>query len=127
MKNRTIATLVLAGIVGLCVSVSFAQRGNSADLEEQRARRNSVEAELQSISVVERKVMVKIRDGERMGADVYRPKDAAVKYPTIFSRTPYNLNYWDVRLGAPRDMSSVIEAVKRGYAYVAMNERGLAN
>jgi predicted acyl esterase len=90
-------------------------------------RRHEPEAELQKIAVVERKVMVKMRDGNRMAADVYRPKDAAVKYPTIFSRTPYNLNYWDVRLGAPRDMSSVIEAVKRGYAYVAMNERGLAN
>jgi predicted acyl esterase len=40
-------------------------------------RRHELEAELQKIAVVERKVMVKIRDGERMAADIYRPKDAS--------------------------------------------------
>ena len=39
-------------------------------------------------------------------------------------RTPYNFNFWDVRLGAPRDMSTELDAVKRGYTYVEMNERG---
>jgi hypothetical protein len=37
---------------------------------------------------------------------------------------PYNFNYWDVKLGVPRDMSTELEAVKRGYAYIEMNERG---
>ena len=37
---------------------------------EMIARRNAVEAELQSIAVVERKVMVPMRDGKRMQADV---------------------------------------------------------
>jgi putative CocE/NonD family hydrolase len=59
-----------------------------------------------------------------MQADIYRPKDSSKKYPIIFSRTPYNFNYWDVALGAPRDMSAALEAVKRGYAYIEMNERG---
>ena len=40
------------------------------------------------------------------------------------SRTPYNFNYWDVELGAPRDMTTELEAVKHGFAYVEMNERG---
>ena len=53
-----------------------------------------------------------MRDGKRMAADIYRPKDTSKKYPIIFSRTPYNFNYWDVRLGAPRDMSTVLDAVK---------------
>lgn len=88
------------------------------------ARRNAIEAELQSIAVVDRKVMVPMRDGKRMQADVYRPKDPSKKYPIILSRTPYNFNWWDVRLGAPRDMSTVLDAVKRGYAYIIMNERG---
>ena len=52
------------------------------------------------------------------------PKDTSKKYPTIFVRTPYNFNFWDVRNGAPRDMSSELDAVKRGYAFVEMNERG---
>ena len=59
-----------------------------------------------------------------MMADVYRPKDTSMRYPIIFVRTPYNFNWWDVKTGAPRDMSRELEAVERGYAYVEMNERG---
>ncbi len=83
-----------------------------------------MEKELQSIAIVERKLMVPMRDGKRMATDVYRPKDTTKKYPAIFVRTPYNFNFWDVRLGAPKDLRAQIEAVKRGYAYVEMNERG---
>ncbi|HVS59361.1 MAG TPA: CocE/NonD family hydrolase [Gemmatimonadaceae bacterium] len=86
--------------------------------------RDSLEHALEAIATIERKVMVPMRDGARMATDVYRPKDAGEKVPIIFVRTPYNFNYWDVRLGAPRDMTSEIQAVKRGYAYVEMNERG---
>ena len=68
--------------------------------------------------------MVAMRDGKRMAADIYRPKDTSKKYPTVFSRTPYNFNFWDVRNGVVRDMSTTLDAVKRGYAYVVMNERG---
>ena len=89
-----------------------------------RVRRDSLERELQRLAVVDRKRMVAMRDGVRMQADIYRPKDASGAVPVIFSRTPYNFNWWDVRLGAPADMSTQIEAVKRGYAYVVMNERG---
>ncbi|MDX2029804.1 MAG: CocE/NonD family hydrolase [Blastocatellia bacterium] len=88
------------------------------------ARRVELEKELQSIAIVERKVMAPMRDGKRMAADVYRPKDTSKKYPAIFVRTPYNFNFWDVRNGAPRDMTNELEAVKRGYAFVQMNERG---
>ena len=79
---------------------------------------------MQAVAIVERKLMVPMRDGKRMATDVYRPKDASKKYPTVFVRTPYNFNFWDVRNGAPRDMSNELEAVKRGYAFVQMNERG---
>ncbi len=88
------------------------------------AKRNATEKELESVAIIERKVMVPMRDGKRMQADIYRPKDESKKYPIIFVRTPYNFNYWDVELGAPRDMTTELEAVKRGYAYVEMNERG---
>ena len=69
---------------------------------EQIAQRKQREEELQSVAVVDRKVMVPMRDGKRMAADIYRPKDASRKYPTVFSRTPYNFNFWDVRNGLPR-------------------------
>ena len=88
------------------------------------AARNKTEKELESVAIIERKVMVAMRDGKRMAAGIYRPKDTSKKYPIIFVRTPYNFNFWDVRLGAPRDMTSELQAVKRGYAYVEMNERG---
>ncbi len=88
------------------------------------AKRKAIEKELESIAIVDRKLMIPMRDGKRMATDIYRPKDTSKKYPTIFVRTPYNFNYWDVKLGAPRDMTGELEAVKRGYAYVEMNERG---
>ncbi len=87
-------------------------------------KRNAIEKELEDIAIIDRKVMVPMRDGVRMAADIYRPKDTSKKYPIIFSRTPYNFNFWDVRLGAYRDMTNELEAVKRGYVLVEMNERG---
>jgi len=88
------------------------------------ASRNATEQELEAIAIIERKVMVPMRDGKRMQADIYRPKDGTKKYPIIFARTPYNFNYWDIDLGAPRDMANVLNAVKRGYVFIVMNERG---
>src|SRR3984957_16608786 len=79
------------------------------------AHRNAIEKEIESLAIIDRKVMVPMRDGKRMAADIYRPKDTSKKYPIIFVRTPYDFNYWDVQLGAPRDMSSELEAVKHGY------------
>jgi putative CocE/NonD family hydrolase len=88
------------------------------------AARNATEKELESLAIIERKVMVPMRDGKRMAADVYRPRDASKKYPIIFVRTPYNFNYWDVRGGVPRDLTTELQAIKHGYAFVEMNERG---
>ncbi|HLA11451.1 MAG TPA: CocE/NonD family hydrolase [Pyrinomonadaceae bacterium] len=128
MQKRTFWTATLA-IVAVCLLVQtltnetvYSQgRGITSEVI---ARRHAIENELQSIAIVERKLMVPMRDGIRIATDVYRPKDTSRKYPTIFVRTPYNFNYWDVRNGAPRDLSNELEAVKRGYAFVQMNERG---
>ena len=87
-------------------------------------KREAIEKQLEDIAVIDRKVMVPMRDGKRMAADIYRPKDTSKKYPVIFSRTPYNFNFWDVKLGTYRDMTSELEAVKRGYVLIEMNERG---
>src|SRR5579863_5027607 len=100
---------------------SWAQNGRSLN-PDQVAQRTATEKELESVAIIERKVMVPMRDGKRMAADIYRPKDESQKYPIIFSRTPYNFNYWDVRNGTYTDMSTPLAAVKRGYAYVVMNE-----
>jgi hypothetical protein len=91
---------------------------------EAKARRWAIEKELDSLAIIERKLLLPMRDGIRLATDVYRPKDTSRKYPVIFSRTPYNFNYWDVRNGVPADMSAALTAIKRGYAYVVQNERG---
>ena len=91
---------------------------------EQIAERSELENELQDIAVVERKVMVPMRDGVRLATDVYRPRNASGKLPIVWVRTPYNFNFWDVRNGAPSDMTAALTAVKRGYAFVVQNERG---
>jgi predicted acyl esterase len=107
----------------VCVATALAQP-NTPPTPQQIAARNAAEKELESIAIIERKVMVPMRDGKRMATDVYRPKDQSKKYPTIFVRTPYNFNYWDVKNAAYRDLTAELTAVKRGYAYVEMNERG---
>ena len=122
-------------VVGVAVALSiilrspanntvYSQGGREALAPEVVAKRNAIEKELQSIAVVERKMMIPMRDGIRIATDVYRPRDSSKKYPTIFVRTPYNFNFWDVRNGLPRDLTNELEAVKRGYAFVEMNERG---
>jgi uncharacterized protein len=129
MRRKILWILILTlAVVGVVTQDSPTRNANgqgrtgaSSDL---MARRNSIEQELESVAIVERKLMITMRDGKRMATDVYRPKDTSKKYPTIFVRTPYNFNFWDVRNGAPRDMSNELEAVKRGYAFVEINERG---
>ncbi|MFN8574743.1 MAG: CocE/NonD family hydrolase [Gemmatimonadaceae bacterium] len=125
MRRLAIATLAVGLVAGSSVPRPIAaQPPTPQNVQQLRARRDSLEAELQKVAFVDRKLMVPMRDGVRMQADVYRPKNATGKVPIIFVRTPYNFNFWDVRLGAPSDMTAQLDAVKRGYAYVGMNERG---
>ena len=119
--QRLACVLVLAS--ALEMALPAAQRRSDLT-DEQRAKRTELEQELQSLAVVERKVMMPMRDGVRLATDIYRPKDAAGRVPIVFVRTPYNFNFWDVQNGVPADMTSPLTAVKRGYAYVVQNERG---
>jgi len=123
MGASFLAAGILLGIV-LTLTVKVGAQGRGAVTKDMLAKRNTTEQELESLAIIERKVMAPMRDGKRMATDIYRPKDTSKKYATIFVRTPYNFNYWDVRNAAPRDMTAELTAVKRGYAYVEMNERG---
>ena len=110
--------------LGLSALTSLGAQGRGAVRDTALvARRDSLERALQAIAVVDRKLMIPMRDGTRIQYDVYRPKNVA-KAPAIFVRTPYNMNFWDVNLGAPADMTQQLDAVKRGYAWVGANERG---
>src|SRR3982750_3607846 len=111
--------IVVAAPAGAAPAQGRAQR--DTQLVNQRWEK---ERALESIAVIDRKGMVPMRAGLRMATDIYRPKNAAGPVPIVFVRNPYNFNYWDVRNGAPRDMGAQIDAVKRGYAYIEMNERG---
>ena len=129
MQKKTVWTTTLAIFALFLVvqtsineTVYSQRRGNVTP--EVIAGRHAIENELQSIATVERKLLIPMRDGVRIATDVYRPKHTSKKYPAIFVRTPYNFNFWDVRNGTPRDLSNELEAVKRGYAFVQMNERG---
>jgi uncharacterized protein len=118
--GRLTALCIAAALMTPSAPAQGSRSQNAALIES----RNKTEKELESVATIERKVMVPMRDGKRMQADIYRPKDTSQKYPIVFVRTPYNFNYWDVDVGAPRDMTAELEAVKHGYAYVEMNERG---
>jgi len=116
--------ILAAGLAVLGASAAtVAQRGGALS-DEQRARRWETENELQSLAVVQRKVMMPMRDGVRLATDVYVPKNAGAKVPAIVVKTPYNFNFWDVRNGVPADMTTILNTVKRGYAYIGQNERG---
>ncbi len=124
MRLTSLAALAL--LAAPCLPAK-GQRQQSMTPEQTKAliaKREDLEKQLEAIAVIDRKVMVPMRDGKRMAADIYRPKDTSKKYPIIFSRTPYNFNFWDVRLGTWRDMSTELDAVKRGYIMIEMNERG---
>lgn len=122
IARRRILTVTTVAVLAASIA-PLAQRG-SAPPQELVERRWKLEQELQSLATVERKVMMPMRDGVRLATDIYRPKNAAGKVGTVFVKTPYNFNYWDVRNRIPADMTAALTAVKRGYAYVVQNERG---
>jgi len=68
--------------------------------------------------VVDRGVMVNMRDGVRLAADVYRPATGA--WPALLSRTPYGKEYWQGTLAA----INPINACSRGFAVVIQDVRG---
>ena len=123
MRLVTTAALVLCSLP----LPALAQRRAPLTPEETAAlitKREGIEQQLEAVAVIDRKVMIPMKDGIRIAADIYRPKDTSKKYPVILSRTPYNFNFWDVKLGTWRDMTTELDAVKRGYVLIEMNERG---
>jgi predicted acyl esterase len=108
----------------ISVAISIAVSALPAPAQEGAADRAQDELEaLEEIAMIERKVMIPMRDGVRLATDIYRPRSEDPA-PTIFVRTPYNFNWYrdgDLQL---RQIRAAREAVRRGYAYVIQNERG---
>ena len=123
--KKSIVRVLLATAVLCTGAIATVRAQQAAPLTtEQKEQRVQTEKELESAAIIERKVMVPMRDGVRLATDIYRPKNASDKVPIIWVRTPYNFNFWDVRNGVPADMKAALTAVKRGYAYVEQDERG---
>lgn len=64
---------------------------------------------------VEKKVMMQMRDGKKLAADIYKPKGEG-KFPTVLARTPY-------RRIADGTMHGNYFA-RRGYVFVSQDVRG---
>lgn len=72
--------------------------------------------------VMDRDVMVSMRDGTRLATDVYRP-DSAARLPVLLVRLAYGKNTLTTTLsGTP--MPDLLRLVSAGYAVVAQDSRG---
>jgi len=112
------------------VSLSACQQEPAADPLDSAAQDSEEPTEdlwaaINEIAIVEEMVMVPMRDGVRLATHIYRPKGSdGTPVPTIFVKTPYNMNLWGDGEMNTRRLRGPLEAVRRGYAYVNQNERG---
>ncbi len=58
-------------------ALALGRPGSAQMTAETKAKRWDIEKELQSLAVVDRKVMMRMRDGVRLATDIYRPKDSS--------------------------------------------------
>lgn len=72
--------------------------------------------------IIERDVMVQMRDGVRLATDIYRPDDDK-KYPVLVNGHPYDN---DSFLTTHELMFSPLVAAQKGYAVVSQEARGRA-
>jgi len=72
--------------------------------------------------IIERDVMVPMRDGVRLATDVYRPDDAA-RHPVLLNGHPYDNDHF---LCTHELLFSPLVAAQRGYAVAVQEARGRA-
>ncbi len=70
--------------------------------------------------IVERDVMITMRDGVKLAADIYRPDDDG-EYPTLVNQHPYDN---DMFLVVHQLLFSPLIAAQKGYAVVTTEARG---
>ncbi|MFN3791721.1 CocE/NonD family hydrolase [Massilia sp.] len=109
-------------IVASCVALAlFAADAHVvvAAQDYSKYSQEALEKELALIATSRRSVMLPMRDGVKLSTDVYMPKNASGRLPTILWKTPYN----EGKLKGSTQRY-VLESVKRGYAFIVQNERG---
>ena len=79
----------------------------------------AVKRKLAKEALIETVVMIPMRDGVSLAANVYRPKATQGPLPTILTKTPYN--QVNDRASTAR---GALKAIRRGYAFVLQSERG---
>lgn len=84
-----------------------------------RYSEEGLRTELARIADAEMAVLVPMRDGVGLSTNIWRPKGATGKLPTVLWKTPYNEHAL-----RGRSAQLAIEAVRNGYAFVVQNERG---
>ncbi len=72
--------------------------------------------------IIERDVMVEMRDGVKLATDVYRPDDGA-QHPVLINGHPYDNDHF---LAMHELLFSPLVAAQRGYAVVVQEARGRA-
>ena len=110
MKKPFVTVLLMAALV-------VASAASAQDLS--RYSEEGLRKELAAIAESDTAVLVPMRDGVGLSTNIWRPKGAIGKLPTVLWKTPYNEH--KVRGSTAR---YAIEAVRRGYAFIVQNERG---
>ena len=110
MKKPFATVLLMAALV-------VASAASAQDLS--RYSEEGLRKELAAIAESDTAVLVPMRDGVGLSTNIWRPKGATGKLPTVLWKTPYNEH--KVRGSTAR---YAIEAVRRGYAFIVQNERG---
>ena len=118
--------LIALSTVIACSAASTDERESASEAQSAvEAPEVDLWAELNELAIVEEMVMMPMRDGVRLATHIYRPRTSdGSPVPTIFVKTPYNMNLWGDREMNMGRLRRPLEAVRRGYAYVNQNERG---
>ena len=77
-RQRFLVSLALVFTLAFSLNsgLVFTQQRGGPLTAEQEAKRWETEKELASVAVIDRKVMMPMRDGVRLATDIYRPKNA---------------------------------------------------
>jgi len=105
--------ILIAGLLTIIIASTSSAQDYSKYSED------ALKKILEEIATVETKVLMPMRDGVGLSTDIYRPKNVSGPVPTIFVRTPYNMN-----VPSARTLRNIVTAVSKGYAYILQNERG---
>ena len=105
--------ILIAGLLTIIIASTSSAQDYSKYSED------ALKKILKEIATVETKVLMPMRDGVGLSTDIYRPKNVSGPVPTIFVRTPYNMN-----IPGGRTLRNIVTAVSKGYAYILQNERG---